>query len=136
MVDQDAYFGEDAATFGDRVAAAREEVGLTKGQLANRLGVRLSTVENWEGDRSEPRANKLQMLAGILNVSIIWLLTGAGVGGVARTAETDAQPDAALLSEIRGIRLAQTQLIERLARIERKLRASVTETAADEAAAE
>jgi transcriptional regulator with XRE-family HTH domain len=138
MADHDGYFADDAATFGDRVAAAREEVGLTKSQLANRLGVRLSTIENWESDRSEPRANKLQMLAGVLNVSIVWLLTGSGAGGIQRAdAGGDEKTDAALLSEIRGIRLAQAQLIERLARIERKLRAAVSEEEAEpEAVAE
>ena len=123
MTDQNGYFGDDAATFGDRVAAAREELGLTQSQLANRLGVRLSTVEKWESDRSEPRANKLQMLAGVLNVSIIWLLTGAGVGGVEASHDDSTPPEAELLSELRDIRLAQTQLIERIARVERKLRA-------------
>ncbi len=123
MDDHNAYFGDDAATFGDRVAAAREELGLTQGQLANRLGVRLSTIENWEGDRSEPRANKLQMLAGVLNVSIVWLLTGSGQGGVERAHDTRQTVTAAVLAEIRAIRLAETQLIERLSRLERKLRA-------------
>jgi transcriptional regulator with XRE-family HTH domain len=122
MDDRNGYFGDGAATFGDRVAAAREELGLTQGQLANRLGVRLSTVENWEGDRSEPRANKLQMLAGILNISIIWLLTGKGEGGVERVPESTETATATVLAEIRSIRLAQTLLIERLSRLERKLR--------------
>lgn len=126
MDDQNGYFGDDAATFGDRVAAAREELGLTQSQLANRLGVRLSTIENWESDRSEPRANKLQMLAGILNVSIVWLLTGSGEGGVEHAPETESDAAAAVLAEIRSIRLAQTQLIERLSRLERKLRAGAT----------
>ena len=81
MTDDD-YYSDDAATFGDRLAAAREALGLSQAQLASRSGVRLSTIQNWEGDRSEPRANKLQMIAGILNVSMIWLLTGQGEGGV------------------------------------------------------
>ena len=43
----DDWFSEDNATFGDRVAAAREALGLTQSQLASRLGVRLGTVQNW-----------------------------------------------------------------------------------------
>ena len=50
---------------------------LVEAQLARRLGVKLATVRNWEDDRSEPRANRLQMLSGLLNVSFIWLMTGA-----------------------------------------------------------
>jgi len=76
------WYGADTATFGDRVAAAREAAGMTQKQLAKRLGVKLPTVRGWEEDLSEPRANKLSMMAGLLNVSIVWLLTGEGEGGV------------------------------------------------------
>ena len=36
------------------------------------------TIENWERDRSEPRSNKLMILAGLLNVPVLWLLQGEG----------------------------------------------------------
>ena len=81
------WYGPDAATFGDRVAGARQAAGLTQEELAARLGVRLDTVEAWEDDRDEPRSNKLSMMAGVLNVSLPWLLTGTGGTGV------DAPPD-------------------------------------------
>ena len=42
--------------------------------IARRLGIKVETVNKWENDLAEPRANKLQMLAGILNVSLTWLL--------------------------------------------------------------
>ena len=67
QVADDDYFGDEAATFGDRVAAAREAIGLTPAALARRLGVKEITITKWENDRLEPRANRLQMLAGILN---------------------------------------------------------------------
>lgn len=119
----DDYFSDEAATFGDRVAAAREALGLTQAQLANRLGVRANTLQNWEGDRSEPRANKLQMLAGVLNVSIVWLLTGQGEG-VTAPVEASDEDELSMLSELREIRLAQIRLTERLARLEKRMRAS------------
>ena len=72
------WYGPDAATFGDRVAAARESAGMTQGQLARRMGVKKTTLIGWEQDLSEPRANKLSMLSGLLNVSMSWLLTGEG----------------------------------------------------------
>ena len=118
----DDWFSEDNATFGDRVAAAREALGLTQSQLASRLGVRLGTVQNWETDRSEPRANKLQMLAGLLNVSIVWMLTGEGEGAPAPIPGDDAET-LSLIAELREIRLAQARLMERLARVEKRLRA-------------
>ena len=57
---------------------ARETSGLSVDQVVKRLGVRATTYEAWESDRSEPRANKLVALAGILNISPSYLLSGLG----------------------------------------------------------
>ena len=65
-------------TLGGRVFQAREAAGMTVAQVINRLGVRKVTYMAWEADRSEPRANKLVALAGILNVSPTYLLSGLG----------------------------------------------------------
>ena len=65
-------------TLGGRVFQAREAAGMTVAQVINRLGVRKTTYMAWEADRSEPRANKLVALAGILNVSPTYLLSGLG----------------------------------------------------------
>lgn len=80
MDDQDDWYSNETATFGDRVAAGREAIGLTQSDLARRLGVKLKTVRAWEEDLTEPRANKLQMLSGVLGVSLMWLLNGEGEG--------------------------------------------------------
>ena len=74
----DGWFDPDATTFGDRVAGARERAGMTQAEMAKRLGVKLKTLKGWEDDLSEPRANKLSMMAGLLNVSLLWLLSGEG----------------------------------------------------------
>ncbi|MDT8855321.1 helix-turn-helix transcriptional regulator [Paracoccaceae bacterium Fryx2] len=74
------WFSDEVATFGDRVAGAREAAGLSQEDLARQLGVKLKTVQGWENDLIDPRANKLQMMAGMLNVSIRWMLTGEGDG--------------------------------------------------------
>lgn len=65
------------STLGGRIDSARTAQGLTSAQLASRLGVLSKTIRNWQTDRSEPRANKLVTLAGVLNVSVMWLMTGA-----------------------------------------------------------
>ncbi|MGG7566415.1 helix-turn-helix domain-containing protein [Rhodovulum sp. DZ06] len=118
------WFDADSATFGDRLVAARDALGLTQSQLAAKVGVRAKTLQNWETDRSEPRANRLQMLAGVLNVSMVWLLTGVGEGGVELSPETDAAADkAALLAELREIRVNAMRLTDRMAKLEKKLRA-------------
>ncbi len=64
-------------TLGGRLQMAREMRGLSSAQLARRAGILAKTLANWESDRSEPRANKLQMVAGVLNVPPMWLLGGA-----------------------------------------------------------
>jgi transcriptional regulator with XRE-family HTH domain len=119
-------YSEGAATFGDRLALAREAQNLTQEQLARRLGLRVQTVENWETDRSEPRANKLQMLAGFLNVSMIWLLTGEGEGRpqVVHGAKASVAPAevTSMIDEIRDLRLTSARVGERLARLEKRLR--------------
>ena len=121
-LDMDDYT-EDAATFGDRLALAREAQNLTVEQLARRLGLRSGTLENWEADRSEPRANRLQMLAGFLNVSMVWLLTGEGEGapsmGPSGSVSKQVQE---LLGELRDIRMTSVKTAERLAKLEKRLR--------------
>lgn len=119
----DSYYGDDAATFGDRVAAAREALGVTQGDLANRLGVKPQTVAAWEADRSEPRANKLQMLAGVLGVPMVWLMSGEGAGVTPEKRDARAGAVEAAIAELREARLAQVALAERLGRLERRLRA-------------
>lgn len=76
------YDNNEDTTLGGRVFQAREAAGLTVSQVINRLGVRKSTYLAWEADRSEPRANKLVALAGILNVSPTYLLSGLGRAAV------------------------------------------------------
>ena len=76
------YDDNEDTTLGGRVFQARESAGLTVSQVINRLGVRKSTYLAWEADRSEPRANKLVALAGILNVSPTYLLSGLGRAAV------------------------------------------------------
>ena len=65
-------------TLGGRIVYAREAQDLTTSQLARRMGIKTETLQEWESDRAEPRSNRLLTLAGMLNVSPTWLLTGAG----------------------------------------------------------
>jgi len=123
------WYGPDVATFGDRVAAARGAAGMTQAVLARRLGIRLATLRAWENDLSEPRANRLSMLAGLLNVSMMWLINGEGEG---LDGEQDAgvlPADAAeLLGEMRSMRMEMSQSMKHLARLEKRLRTMLMET--------
>ena len=72
------HANKEDTTLGGRISMARESSGLSVGQVVKRLGVKATTYEAWEADRSEPRANKLVALAGILNISPPYLLSGLG----------------------------------------------------------
>lgn len=116
------WYSEDAATFGDRLAAAREAENMTQSALAKRLGIKLKTLRGWEEDLSEPRANKLQMVSGVLNVSMRWLLTGEGTGVEEPTHEGDTPEVRDLLLEIRDIKMQMNRSADQLGRLEKRLR--------------
>lgn len=122
MTDID-WYGPDAATFGDRVAAAREQAGLSQEALAKHLGVRLNTLKDWEEDLSEPRANRLSMLAGLLNVSMMWLINGEGEGIDAPVDPAqEATEMSELLVEMRALRSDMLKKAEQVGRLEKQMR--------------
>ena len=117
------WYGEDAATLGDRIAAAREASGLTQKELAQRVGIKTSTLRGWEDDLNEPRANRWSMLAGILGVSLSWMLTGAGDGILTPEDNEPLEEDMAdLLSDLRAVRAQMTLATARLSKLEKRLR--------------
>ena len=80
-----------------RLKEAREELGLTIEEIADRMAVSAKTIKNWELGRTTPRSNKLHTLSGILGVPFAWLLNGG----------TD--------------QYAQTNRVGRIERVEQKL---------------
>tara|TARA_R110000787_G_scaffold180356_2_gene292464 strand:+ start:1264 stop:1662 length:399 start_codon:yes stop_codon:yes gene_type:complete len=130
MNDQVDWYGPDAATFGDRVAAAREQAGMSQNELAKRLGVRPATLRAWEDDLSEPRANRLSILAGLLNVSMMWLINGEGEGVDAPSDTVSTKGDLTkILAEMRGLRASMLEKAENLGRLEKKMRRLMSEPA-------
>ncbi|PWG17222.1 helix-turn-helix domain-containing protein [Salibaculum griseiflavum] len=122
------WFSEDTATFGDRLAAAREAASMTQKDLAKKLGVKLGTLRNWEDDLNEPRANKLQMVSGLLGVSLRWLLTGEGDGiDLPEENHIEASDLRDILLEMRSLRAQMVQSGEKLAQLEKRLRAVLSD---------
>jgi transcriptional regulator with XRE-family HTH domain len=123
MTDALNWYGEDVATFGDRLEAARRNANLSLRELAKHIGIKNSTLQNWEDDVTEPRANKLNTLAGMLNVSLMWLINGEGDGLEAsdENSVSNANLDAALI-EIRELRVQMMHSANRLAKLEKRLR--------------
>lgn len=97
----EGYYSDQSATLGDRIAAARQQAGLTQAGLAERLGVTARVVSSWENDRSEPRANRLAILSGLLGVSVAWLLAGRGDGVI-----PPGEPGATQPTQIEAVRLS------------------------------
>lgn len=117
-----ADYSDAASTFGDRLMLAREAVGVSQNELAHRIGVKLPTLRNWEEDRSEPRANKIQLLAGMLNVSMGWLMSGHGVAPVEHTGADRERIVTACLADLRDLRADQTRIMNKIAQLEKRLR--------------
>ena len=66
------------------------------------------------------------MLAGVLNVSMRWLLTGEGEGIAAPDEQAEISADiSGLLAEMRELRGQAATLAERIGRLEKRLRAGL-----------
>lgn len=64
----------DLEILGARIARAREGKGLTKTDVARKLGVRNATVGDWEAGRYTPRGDSLRALAEVLGMTVDELL--------------------------------------------------------------
>lgn len=111
---EDKAHSESADTLGGRIVHARESQNLSTAQLARRIGVSSETLRGWETDRSEPRSNRLLTLAGMLNVSPTWLLTGAGESPVGGLDETEMMHIRAAVERMREQVLTIAEELEQL----------------------
>ena len=84
-----------------------------------------STIKSWENDNSEPRANRLYMLAGLLTVLITWLISaeGSGVEEPEKSYETPNYLQRSL-KELMALKVNLLKNVDRINIIEKKLRAS------------
>ena len=123
MTENEDWYGSEVATFGDRVAAARENANMTQAVLAKRIGIKQSTLRAWEDDLSEPRANRLSTLAGILGISMMWLINGEGEGlDAPEEVATHAASMKEILIALREVRADMLKRAEQVGRLEKQLR--------------
>ncbi|QND53068.1 helix-turn-helix transcriptional regulator [Phyllobacterium sp. 628] len=105
----------DTDTLGGRLSRARDAKSMTVAELALHIGVKSQTVAAWESDRSEPRANRIIMLAGSLGVTPTWLIHGVGQSpDETETADTNDM----LKNQIRNLKVQHEQLGERIEQLE------------------
>lgn len=76
---------KNKSSIGSRIKAARKSNQLTTAQLSRRLGVQTKTLASWQNNLTQPRSNRLAMLAGVLGVTPRWLLVGKGWGPLHRS---------------------------------------------------
>ena len=60
--------------FINRLKSIMKEHKITQTELANRTGIRQSSISDWLNDRYEPKQDKVYIIAKALNVSPAWLL--------------------------------------------------------------
>ena len=115
-------FEATTATFGARLQAARKAKGLTPAAMAEKLGVDLPTIDEWETDARAPRANSIQMMAGLLNVSIMWLITGDS-NGTDHVEQTHARPEGIndALGEIAQLKETLAAALDKLENLQTRL---------------
>ncbi|TKT76814.1 helix-turn-helix transcriptional regulator [Aquamicrobium sp. LC103] len=116
MPDTTTIYSEtpDFDTLGGRLSRARDATGISSQQLARRLGVQQSTIQAWESDRSQPRANRLNMLAGILGVSLSWLLHGVGTSPAEDDGNAVAENVSLQLDRLRRLQQETSSIIRQI----------------------
>jgi transcriptional regulator with XRE-family HTH domain len=60
--------------FGEKLFAARQQMGLSQTQLAEKLGITQSTYAGWERRTTALRPDYIAKIASVLNVSVDYLL--------------------------------------------------------------
>jgi len=64
----------DVKEIGARITSAREEVGITRKELAEKIGVAASTITHYErGNFLAPKIPVIDAIARALNVNPLWL---------------------------------------------------------------
>ncbi|KQZ78323.1 transcriptional regulator [Mesorhizobium sp. Root157] len=114
----------DEDTFGGRFSRALDASELSTKDLAWRLGVQLATVRAWERDRSVPGSHHISRTAGLLGVSLSWLLHGVGLGPSGSSEELDSAIEAQF-EKLKLLHIETGQLIGQL-RSDLDRRATVT----------
>jgi transcriptional regulator with XRE-family HTH domain len=77
--DADQLDAADEQPLGHRVRLARTSAGLSKSELARRVGVCLSAAVQWElANGTSPTVANLVRIARVTEVSFEWLATGRG----------------------------------------------------------
>jgi transcriptional regulator with XRE-family HTH domain len=107
---------DDARHIGLRLADARSAAGLSRREIADRIGVKESTVAKWEAGETSPRGHRVSKLAGMLGVSISWILMGRGVEPVSGPSDIDR-----VRNDLDSVRARLDDVVNELAVLDQRL---------------
>lgn len=116
MPDKNTIFDQpvDSDTLGSRISRARDAAGMERATVAQNLGIKPSTLDSWEKDRSEPKAHHLVRLSGMLGVSPSWMLGGIGKAPLSDTLTDEVRMIRRQLEEIKAFRDQTSAAIENI----------------------
>ncbi|MGB6117003.1 MAG: helix-turn-helix domain-containing protein [Mesorhizobium sp.] len=112
---------QDDDTFGGRLSRARDAAGLSSRDLASRLSVKIATVDAWERDRSAPSARRITTMAGIMGVSLSWLLEGIGPAPSATDETAPAAADEKLTDLLADLKQLKADVAGVIGRVEQQI---------------
>ncbi|QPC87607.1 helix-turn-helix domain-containing protein [Mesorhizobium sp. NBSH29] len=104
----------DLDTIGGRISRARDAAGLSVKEIAWQLGVKIATINAWESDRSLPGSHRMNRLAGMMGVSISWLLHGVGTAPAEANSEQTVDNVTSQLEKLKLLHVETGELIGRI----------------------
>jgi len=99
---QNVLFLNKTMNLKERIKNSRIAAKMTQEELAKAVGKTRNAVAQWESGAAHPRPNTLEDIAGALNVSIDWLLTGntPNVAGAETTRTNSKMSDVKFVNSI------------------------------------
>ncbi len=79
---------------GKRIQEARKKAGMKQSDLAERLGVAVITIGQYERGKRKPNLGQLQDIAKVLNADIVYLISGQTSAEVERGILEQAEAEA------------------------------------------
>lgn len=101
-------------TLGSTLKSLRSKAGMSQEELASKAQVSRASVQNWEGDRRQPRRAEARRLAAALGVNVEDLKAGTERERLDAQEIRDALQAALALGDAEEMRTALNELLERI----------------------
>lgn len=95
---------------GSRIKKARKDIGFSQKVLAEKLGIKTQSIQQWESGKTSPRLHRLFQLSEILKVPFLWLQTGLEENSLANQSKSELEN----INDIRVLRGAFLKTVQKL----------------------